>query len=175
MELEKAERLARHLMVRHGLKNWSFKFDRAKNRLGLTTFHTRTISISRHMVIAGTREHVHQTMLHEIAHALLPPSAGHGPEWKKKAASLGYTGQRTADNPARPDITERNKRAKHLLSISAAESGVRIGDRLKFPDGTVGKVTKVARKKFHGDILTPRGVAGTFSIHFGFAIQYKIS
>ena len=60
---------------------------------------------------------VEQAMLHEIAHALVGPYAltasgdrqvrngryvqtRHGAVWKRKAREIGYSGKRTADNPA---------------------------------------------------------------------------
>ena len=46
---------------------------------------------------------MHQTLLHEVAHALAGPKAGHGPEWKRIAAELGYVGGRTHDQPIAED------------------------------------------------------------------------
>lgn len=101
MELAEGRSLALAMMTEHGLiaKGWSFAFDRAKSRLGRTWFNSKTITMSAYVVAYATPHQVKQLMLHEIAHALLPVSAGHGREWKAKAASIGYRGQRTAANP----------------------------------------------------------------------------
>jgi hypothetical protein len=102
MELNAARDLAIHLMTKHGLieKGWTFGFDNARKRLGVCVYAPKRISISRFMAPAATWDEVQQTMLHEIAHALVGHDAAHGPIWKAKAASIGYTGKRTAKNPA---------------------------------------------------------------------------
>jgi hypothetical protein len=37
---------------------------------------------------------VRDTILHEIAHALAPPGAGHGAKWQAVALSIGCSGRR---------------------------------------------------------------------------------
>jgi len=101
VELKEGEELALSLMEEHGLleKGWTFRFDKATSRLGACHYHKKEISLSRLMVLYAEREDVEQTMLHEIAHALLPPEVGHYKPWKVLAASIGYTGERTGRNP----------------------------------------------------------------------------
>jgi predicted SprT family Zn-dependent metalloprotease len=101
VDLQEAETLSLSMMDEHGLieAGWTFRFDKATSRLGATHFHKNEISLSRLMVQYAQHEDVVQTMLHEIAHALLPSSVMHGKEWKVLAASIGYVGERTATNP----------------------------------------------------------------------------
>lgn len=101
MDLTEGEELALSLMEEHGLieKGWTFRYDKATSRLGACHFHKMQISLSRLMVTYAEREDVEQTILHEIAHALLPPEVGHYKPWKVLAASIGYTGERTGRNP----------------------------------------------------------------------------
>lgn len=103
MDLANAETLARAYMDAHGLADWSFGFDRAKRRLGQTDYATRTITISRHYAENGDRELVRNTMLHEIAHALVGPGQGHGAAWQEQARTLGIDPRATAhDIPELP-------------------------------------------------------------------------
>ena len=86
--------LARTLMHHHGLRGWTFKFDNAKTRFGRCCHSTRTISLSKHWAEARSVELSRITILHEIAHALVGPGAGHGPVWVAKARELGIAGDR---------------------------------------------------------------------------------
>lgn len=80
-------------MHEHGLTDWRFQFDRAKNRFGQCDYGNRIISLSEPLTRLNSRERVRQTILHEVAHALTP-GAGHGYTWKVKARTIGYTGDR---------------------------------------------------------------------------------
>lgn len=101
MDLMTAQTKALEAMAQHGLtkSGWTFSFDRATSRLGQTNFTKKKITISKHFTSAATEEQFEQTLLHEIAHALLPPFAKHGPVWKQTARAIGYKGSRTSANP----------------------------------------------------------------------------
>lgn len=86
---------AEALLRLHLDSTWSFGFDNAKTRAGLTNFTKRTITVSRHLAELWDDDDVHQTLLHEVAHALAGPDAGHGPKWRAIADELGYAGGRT--------------------------------------------------------------------------------
>jgi hypothetical protein len=93
MRLEEAEELAWTLMGQHfdyyRLDVWKFKFDNAKTRCGCTHWGTETITLSRNYVKMNEEAMVRDTILHEIAHVLVGPRAGHGPEWQAKAIEVG--------------------------------------------------------------------------------------
>jgi predicted SprT family Zn-dependent metalloprotease len=95
MTLREARVLANELMEEHmpGLRDdgWDFVFDNAKGRCGVCKFKSRTIGLSRHYVRlnADQPEEIRDTILHEIAHAIAGPGAGHGREWKLIAMSVG--------------------------------------------------------------------------------------
>lgn len=93
MELDDVKKLAEELIVFHKL-DWKFKFDNAKKRFGVTKYRTKTISLSRHLCQLNTVENVRDTILHEIAHALAGPKAGHGIVWKKIAKEIGASTER---------------------------------------------------------------------------------
>jgi predicted SprT family Zn-dependent metalloprotease len=95
MRLHEARQLAENLMRRHRLlPKWSFAFDRSKNRFGKCNYWTKQISLSKHLVELNSEAEVRDTILHEIAHALAPRGAGHGPLWKSLALSIGCNGRR---------------------------------------------------------------------------------
>lgn len=73
---------------------WTFGFDRATTRAGLCDYARHRITVSKHLAARFEDDEVHQVLLHEVAHALAGPRAGHGAEWKRVAASLGYVGSR---------------------------------------------------------------------------------
>jgi hypothetical protein len=90
------------LFAEHDLlaSGWKFAFDRAQKRLGLCTYTTRTISLGAAYAASATMDAIEQTLLHEIAHALVGHSVGHGPVWKRQAKAIGHSGDRTGKNPA---------------------------------------------------------------------------
>lgn len=87
-------RIAHDLMDKHGLAGWFFHLDNARRRFGRCTFTTRTISISLPLARLNSEQHVVDTILHEIAHAKAGRDAGHGPEWRRAALSVGAKAER---------------------------------------------------------------------------------
>jgi len=98
MNLNEAENLAISLMGHHGLieKGWRFEFDRAKRRLGVCKHRNKTIGLSKGIAALNEVERVRNTILHEIAHALVGPKHGHDWVWKRMAISIGCDGKRCA-------------------------------------------------------------------------------
>jgi SprT protein len=105
MDLDDARSLAAELMLQHKLpREWSFVFDRSKVRFGKCDYGKKRISLSRYLVEANGIAAVRETILHEIAHALAPRGAGHGPVWRAMAAAVGCNGSRCyGDEVARPN------------------------------------------------------------------------
>lgn len=90
MKIDEAETLALSLMGKHGLiPRWRFKFDNAVRRFGLCSGRTSTISLSRKLTELNDREQVTDTILHEIAHAIVGVSHGHNANWKRKCVEIG--------------------------------------------------------------------------------------
>jgi predicted SprT family Zn-dependent metalloprotease len=94
MNITQAEKLATHLMQQHGLDGWHFKWDRATKRLGCCNYTKKRITLSAHQTKNRQEVEVKDTILHEIAHALLPPRTGHGKLWKAKCVEIGAKPQR---------------------------------------------------------------------------------
>ena len=96
--------LGSRLMNEHGLAGWRVKLDHARRRAGQCDFTAKTISLSRHYVRHAETHHIRDTILHEIAHALVGPKHGHDAVWRQKAREIGCTANRC-----------------HTLSFSAAK------------------------------------------------------
>lgn len=96
MELDKVKQLAEELLTKHDLlsKGWKFIFDNAKVRVGNCRYRTKIISMSKNYIPKLDEEEVTDTILHEIAHALVGKRQGHGYQWRKTAIEIGCNGQR---------------------------------------------------------------------------------
>lgn len=94
-ELHRVRGWAHALIALHLDESWTFGFDNAKRRAGLCDYRARRISVSRYLAARYSDDENHQTLLHEVAHALAGPQAGHGPQWKRMARDLGYVGGTT--------------------------------------------------------------------------------
>lgn len=84
--------MALELLDKHGIGDtWSVEMDRAKTRLGSCQYRKRVITLSSHFIAAQTTtvEKLQDTILHEIAHAIVGPANGHGMIWQRKCVEIG--------------------------------------------------------------------------------------
>jgi predicted SprT family Zn-dependent metalloprotease len=104
MKLEEAEAIWEELAERYWFKldGWKLAFDNAKRRCGSTVYPTKTITLSRHFVRLNGEADVRETLLHEIAHAVAGPAAGHGRVWQGIARQLGAKPERCATGVEMP-------------------------------------------------------------------------
>ncbi|MFB8388219.1 SprT-like domain-containing protein [Microbacterium sp. NPDC055910] len=103
-ELHRVRRWAEALIVTHLDSSWTFAFDNAKRRAGLCDYRRKRISMSRYLTARYDDDDNHQTLLHEVAHALAGPAAGHGREWLRVARDLGYVGGTTHRGETATDL-----------------------------------------------------------------------
>lgn len=89
MHLVIAEKRAKELMFKHGLKDWRFRFNDRKRSLGICKYPYKVIELSRQFVINADEASVLDVILHEIAHALVGWDAAHGLVWQNKAREIG--------------------------------------------------------------------------------------
>ncbi|NHA66822.1 SprT-like domain-containing protein [Phycicoccus flavus] len=94
MEVGHAVALGRRLLREHGLEGWTVVADRAKTRAGVCRFGRREIGISGPLTALHPEEEVRDTLLHEIAHALVGPEHGHDAVWRATAVRIGCSGER---------------------------------------------------------------------------------
>ena len=86
--------LGMQLLADYGLKDWRLRLDHARRRAGQCDYRTKTISLSRHYVRYAQEAHIKDTILHEIAHALVGPNHGHDAVWRQKAREIGCSATR---------------------------------------------------------------------------------
>lgn len=89
MDLEDARELGLKILAENDLHNWTFGFDRAKTRFGYCCFSHNEITLSSILTELNAYLLVLDTILHEVAHALVGNDEGHGPLWRAKAIELG--------------------------------------------------------------------------------------
>ncbi len=93
----KCTKLAMHLMKKHGLldKGWKFGYDKAKTRCGICDYSNKIIKLSRYYVRDPSvhPKNIEDTILHEIAHAIVGYDAAHNAQWKRVAIYIGCSGE----------------------------------------------------------------------------------
>jgi predicted SprT family Zn-dependent metalloprotease len=97
-----ARELALGLLAVHGLGSWSFTFNRSKRQMGCCRFELKVIELSRHFVERNARNLIRDTLLHEIAHALVGPGHGHDAVWKAMCVRVGAKPERLSNEPDMP-------------------------------------------------------------------------
>lgn len=123
--LEWAAVEAERLMSKHLSDGWRFEWDRAQRRLGCTHFMEAKITLSRILTPRRTQAAVTNTILHEIAHAIVGPvPAAHGAIWKGVARDIGCTAERCSN-----DVVVDYKWAVHCNGC-----GARLARRLRKTD-----------------------------------------
>ena len=97
MDLLEAKKLCISLMVHHDLTfdNWYFKWSHGRTQYGTCSSRTTTITLSKVLVPLMSDSAVRNTILHEIAHAIVGCHHGHNNVWKRKAIEIGCNGTRT--------------------------------------------------------------------------------
>lgn len=89
MDVDCALAQAEDLLRCHGLFGWRVVIDRAKTRAGVCRFARREIGLSGPLTALQSWAEVRDTVLHEIAHALVGPQHKHDAVWRAEAARLG--------------------------------------------------------------------------------------
>jgi hypothetical protein len=99
--LKSIEQRAEAALREHGLtqEGWTFRWDRAVRNFGCCRHHQRRITLSKILCALNAFAAAEETILHEIAHALAGPHAGHGPKWVAQAKAIGCDGKRCFSTP----------------------------------------------------------------------------
>lgn len=111
MNLHEAEKLANELMIHHQLTGWKFQWIGHKTIFGRCTHNKMIIALSSYLTAKRELHEVRNTILHEIAHALVGHSHGHDAVWQRKALEIGCDGKRCGVLPE-----EAKKDAKYLVA-----------------------------------------------------------
>lgn len=97
MELKAAETLAKALMAKHGLTDWSFKWTNSKRQFGVCHeggWRGNYIGLSKPITLLNNEHEVNNVILHEIAHALVGNKHGHDKVWKAMCIKIGARPER---------------------------------------------------------------------------------
>ena len=89
-----AELLERHLNTGAPATRWRFRFETATSRAGICRHDTRTIALSVSFVLRAPWDDIQNTLLHEVAHAIVDPGHGHDTVWQTAARRIGCTANR---------------------------------------------------------------------------------
>jgi predicted SprT family Zn-dependent metalloprotease len=100
VDLDDARVLAVGLMAQHGLRGWRLVFDNAKSRAGVCRSDRKVIGLSRVLTSLYPEDQVTDTVLHEIAHALVGVRHGHDKVWRATAVRIGCSGKRCVPEEA---------------------------------------------------------------------------
>jgi predicted SprT family Zn-dependent metalloprotease len=139
MQLSEAQELALRLMKKFRLRSWTYATNKRKKTLGLCFSRIRRIELSTNFILYNSAETVTETILHEIAHALVGTHHGHDDVWKAKAALIGCSPTRTTRNVIMPpgkwqatcggcgNLFSRYRRPKYMDGNSCRRCGPDVG------------------------------------------------
>ena len=88
-----AQLLERHLNTGAPATWWRFRFETATARAGICRYTTRTIALSVSYVLRAPWDDVRDTLLHEIAHAIVAPGHAHDAVWQTARAAHRLHGE----------------------------------------------------------------------------------
>jgi hypothetical protein len=115
MKIEQAFQLATILKNKQPeLHDWRIRFNKQKKSFGLCDYDNKTIELSIHFIPYCTYGSIINTIIHEIAHALLPDH-NHDDVWKNKCIELGGDGKRCGN---RKDFISAKSRETIYQNIS---------------------------------------------------------
>lgn len=84
------------LLYKHKLApEWTFVLSNTIRRFGSCSYSSKKIRVSAKLAEINSDQEVVNTILHEIAHALVGPRHGHNEVWRREAIALGCNGRRT--------------------------------------------------------------------------------
>jgi len=91
-----ANDLIQHHKANSGLDgDWHFGVDLSHSRAGACKYGERRIDLSVSFCLRAGRAELIDTILHEIAHAIVGKAHNHDAVWTAKALAIGCTGERT--------------------------------------------------------------------------------
>ena len=90
------EKKAEALLCQYDLyaQGWRFAWNKRKRAFGLCDYRAKTIELSTPLFALTTDESAADTLLHELAHAIAPRGAGHGPQWRAACRLVGANPER---------------------------------------------------------------------------------
>jgi hypothetical protein len=86
-----ATSLLRAELIKHGLSDWGIRIntDPTTPYVGMCSHRDKLIILNDYHIDIHPENEVRDTILHEVAHAIVGPNMGHGFVWQQKAQELG--------------------------------------------------------------------------------------
>jgi SNF2 family DNA or RNA helicase len=135
MNRNTATKLLRDELDKHGLNDWSIRLIPSDNALGLCSHTDKCIILNAHHVDTHPEPEIKDTILHEIAHALVGPNHDHDATWTTKAMELGCN-----------NLTKCATISLDPRIIDAIRSGATI--QVEFEEPTIERNVKVEEKVY---------------------------
>ena len=89
MDIKDFELLVRYEMDKYGLNDWTWKYNRATSGQCSCRYSVKLLKFCKSYVALNELHIVLDTILHEIAHALVGAGHGHGHVWASKCLEIG--------------------------------------------------------------------------------------
>lgn len=127
--------LARAMLASYGLKDWTFTFNRRKTEMGLCLYCPKRIELSVYFIELNNDEAIRETLLHEIAHALVGPGHGHDNFWKQQCLKIGAKPERLGYAVSMPEgpwraqcgycgmLHHKHRKPKHMIGWFCSSCG----------------------------------------------------
>ena len=96
MKASEAQALANQLMKQYLSPDWHFMWMNTKRSCARCSFRFRLIELNSTYIQFAPDDDIKNSILHEIAHAIAGPAAGHGWAWKIACRQVGCAGDRLA-------------------------------------------------------------------------------
>ena len=112
--LQEIKTLALDLMAEHNLHDWTFVWSNAKRVMGSCNYSKKVIKLSAVASPLRDIKEVKNTILHEIAHALVGIGHNHDYVWTMKALEIGCNGDRCSSD-------EINIQAKYMVKCDCGQ------------------------------------------------------
>jgi SNF2 family DNA or RNA helicase len=136
MNRNTATKLLRDKLDEYGLKDWSIRLiPNADGALGLCSHTDKCIILNAHHVDTHPEPEIQDTILHEIAHALVGPGHDHDATWTTKARELGCN-----------NLTKCATISLDPRVIDALRSGATI--QVEFEEHTIERNIKIEEKVY---------------------------
>lgn len=137
MNLRELQTIAAREFERYGLTGWSFSYDRSTWRFGACYLNNR-ITMNPIMVAKSSTEACVQTLLHEIAHAIVGVKNKHNEIWAAQMVRMGlnphvyYNYHESA--PVRASDSHTERKQERLMAKASLKTGHNPQDFLDIAD-----------------------------------------
>ena len=123
MDRTRAHKICKEALVRHGRGNWKVLISSDPNQpyLGLCIYKDKAIVLNAHHIDIHPDAEVINTILHEVAHAIVGPGYGHNDVWATKAREIGCDNTNPCSHLGLPEHVIDAIRSGHMVEVITEE------------------------------------------------------